>query len=143
MGGEGCQDLGLLALGDLDEIQGPSELGCDFIKLCRGDSEFPVGLFKTEWRRAGLSGRKLERPARNVADPQRSHELEAGQSFQILGMPFPQLRVLGLLTDDRVFHDGIAEVIHHRRDGEHTPQPLVQTFLSRGLLGLRLRVVSG
>src|SRR5262245_16966838 len=33
-------------------------------------------------------------------------------------MPFPQLWVLGLLTNDRVFHDGVAEVIHHRRDGK-------------------------
>ena len=54
-------------------------------------------------------------------------------------MPFPQLRVLGLLADDRVFHDRVAEVIHHRRDGEDTPQPLIQTFLRRGLLSLRGR----
>jgi hypothetical protein len=43
-------------------------------------------------------------------------------------VPFPQLRVLGLLTDNRVFHDGVAEVIHYRRDGEDAAQPLVQTF---------------
>src|SRR4029450_10257859 len=73
VGGEGCQDFGLLTLWDLEEIQGPSEFGCDFIKFCRGDPEFPVGFFQTERRRAGLSGRKFERPPRNVADPQRSH----------------------------------------------------------------------
>jgi hypothetical protein len=39
------------------------------------------------------------------------------------------------------FHDGVAEVIHHRRDGEDAAQPLAQTFLRRGLLGLRVRVI--
>jgi hypothetical protein len=29
-------------------------------------------------------------------------------------------------------------VIHHRRDGEDAAQPVVQTFLRRGLLGLRV-----
>jgi hypothetical protein len=56
-------------------------------------------------------------------------------------VPFPQLRVLGLRADDGVFHDGVAEVIHHRRDGEDAAQPLAQTFLRRGLLGLRVRVI--
>jgi hypothetical protein len=46
---------------------------------------------------------------------------EAGQPFQILGVPFPQLRVLGLLADDWVLHDGVAEVIQHCRDGEYAP----------------------
>jgi hypothetical protein len=44
-------------------------------------------------------------------------------------VPFPQLRVLGLLAHDRVLHDGIAEVIHYRRDGENAAQSLIQTFL--------------
>jgi hypothetical protein len=56
-------------------------------------------------------------------------------------VPFPQLRVLGFLADDGVLHDGIAEVIHHRRNGEDAAQPLVETFLRRGLLGLRVRVI--
>jgi hypothetical protein len=43
-------------------------------------------------------------------------------------VPFTQLRVLGLLAD--VLHDRVAEVIHHRRDGEDAAQPL--------LLGLRV-----
>src|SRR6476661_2791673 len=53
VGGEGGQDFGLLTLRDLEEIQGPAELGCDLIKFCRGDPEFPVGLFKAKPRRAG------------------------------------------------------------------------------------------
>jgi hypothetical protein len=44
-------------------------------------------------------------------------------------VPFPQLRVLGLLADDGIPHDGITEVIHHRRDDEDAAQPLIQTFL--------------
>ena len=86
-------------------------------------------LLKAERRRAGLGGRELERSTRSVADPQRPHELEAGQPLQILRVPFPQPWVLGLLADDRVLHDGIAEVIDHRRDGEDAAEPLVQTFL--------------
>ena len=38
-----------------------------------------MGLLKAERLRAGPGGRVLEGPARNVADPQRPHKLEAGQ----------------------------------------------------------------
>ena len=100
-----------------------------------------MGLLKAERRGAGLGRRELEGPTRNVADPQRPHELEAGQPSQVLGVPFPQLRVFGLLADDGVLHDGVAKVIHHRRDGEDAAQTLVQIFLRHGLLGLRVRVI--
>jgi hypothetical protein len=123
--GEGCEDFGLLGLRNLGEVQGPSEFRCDLIEFCGGDPQVPVGLFKAERRLAWLGGRELEGPTRNVADPQRSHEFEAGQPSQALGVPFLQLRVLGLLADDGVLHDGVAEVIHHRRDGEDAAQPLV------------------
>ena len=129
VGSEGSQDFTFLALRNLEEVQGPPELRSDLIEFCGRDAEVPVGLLKAEWRRAGPGGRELEGPARNVAHPQRPHELEAGQPSQVFGMPFPQLRVLGLLADDGVLHDGVAEVIHHRRDGEDAPEPLVQTFL--------------
>jgi hypothetical protein len=33
VGGEGCQDFGLLAFRDLCEVQGPSEFRCDLIEL--------------------------------------------------------------------------------------------------------------
>ena len=95
-----------------------------------------MGLLKSERCRAGLGGRVLEGSTRNVANPKSSHELEAGQPSQILGVPFRQPRVLGLLPDDGVLHDGIAEVIDHRRDGEDTSQPLVQAFFRRRLLRL-------
>ena len=76
---EGCQDFGLLALRDLGEVQASSELRCDLIEFRGGDPEIPVGLLKAERRLAGLGRRELVGPTRNVADPQRSHELEAGQ----------------------------------------------------------------
>ena len=41
-----------------------------------------MGFLKTKRRRAGLGGRILEGLTRNVAHPQRSHELEAGQPAQ-------------------------------------------------------------
>ena len=34
VGGEGCQDFGLLAFRDLDEVQGPSEFRRDLIEFC-------------------------------------------------------------------------------------------------------------
>jgi len=111
-------------------VKGPSEFRRDLIEFRRRDLEVAMGLLETERRLAGLGGRILEGTARNVADPQRPHELEAGQSFQALAVPLPQMGVLGLLADDGVLHDGVAEVIHHRRDGEDAAQPLVQTFLT-------------
>lgn len=54
--------------------------------------------------------------------------LRPGSLSKALGVPFSQLRILGLLTDDGVLHDGVAEVIHDRRDGENAAQPLIQTF---------------
>jgi hypothetical protein len=80
-----------------------------------------VGLLKTERRLARLGGRELEGPTRNAADPESPHELEAGEPFQVLGVPFPQLRVLGLLADDWILDDRVAEVIHHRSDCERHP----------------------
>jgi hypothetical protein len=62
VGGEGCQNIGLLALRDLDEVQGPSEFRSDLIEFCGGDLEVPVGLLKAERRRAWLGGRELEGP---------------------------------------------------------------------------------
>jgi hypothetical protein len=56
-------------------------------------------------------------------------------------VPFPQLRVLGFLADDGVLHDGVAEVIDDRRDGEDAAQSLVQTFVRNALLWLRVRAL--
>jgi hypothetical protein len=67
VGGERCQHFGLLWLWDLDEVQGPSEFGCDLIEFCGRNPEAPVGLFKSERRRPGLGGRELEGPERVMA----------------------------------------------------------------------------
>ncbi len=40
-----------------------------------------MGLLKAERSRAGLGGHELERPTRNVADPQRPHKLEGQAAF--------------------------------------------------------------
>ena len=42
--GKGRQDFTLLALRDLDEIQGPPEFRGNLIEFCRRDPEVPVGL---------------------------------------------------------------------------------------------------
>ena len=53
-------------------------------------------------------------------------------------MPFPQLRVFGLLADDGILHDGVAEVIHDRRDREDAAH---ETILRLGLADLRVRAI--
>ena len=95
VGGECCQDFVLLTLRNFKVVQRPSEFRCDLIEFRRRYLEVPMCLFKAERRLARLGSRELERPARNIANPQRPHELEAGQPSQVLGVPFPQLRVLG------------------------------------------------
>src|SRR6185503_19373434 len=74
--GEGRQDFALLALRNLSEIQAPSEFRGDLIELGWGDLQIAVGLLKAKRSLARLGGRELERPARNLGDPQRPHEFE-------------------------------------------------------------------
>ena len=128
MGGESFQDFVLFLFRYLEGIQRPSEFRCDLIEFCRRDFKAAVSLLKAERCCPGLGGRELEGPARNFADPQRAHELEAGQPPQVLGVPFPQLRVLGLLADDWVLYDVVAEVVHHRGYCEDAAEPFVQGF---------------
>jgi hypothetical protein len=142
VGGEGGQHFALLALRHLCEVQRPTEFGCDLVEFGRRDPQVAMGLLKAERRRAGFGSRELERPARHVADPQGPLELEAGQPCQVLGVPFPQPGVFRLLTDDRVFYDGVAEVIDHRCDGEDAAEPVIQALVSLGLLGLRVSAIS-
>jgi hypothetical protein len=51
MGGEGGQDLGLLALRHLEEVEGPSEFRGHRIEFRGGDPKIPVGLLQAERRR--------------------------------------------------------------------------------------------
>ena len=140
VGGEGGQDFGLLRLRNLEEIQSPSKLRCDLIKFGRRNPEVPVGFLRPSVVAPGLVATNLYGPPETSQTHSVRMNLRPG-SLPVFGVPFPQLWVLGLLADDWVFHDGVAEVIHHRRDGEDAAQPLVQIFLRRGLITLRVRVI--
>jgi hypothetical protein len=99
VGREGCQDFSLLALRDLNEVQGTpssaatSSSSAGEIRRSRWASSSPSGVVP------GLVAVN-KGPPETLQDPQRPHELEAGQPSQVLGVPFPQLRVLGFLADD-------------------------------------------
>ncbi len=105
---------------------------CDGIELVGRDPEPAMRLFQAQLLVPWLRARILERPARDVAHPERPHELETGQSRQLGGVPLPKGRVGGSLAGDRVLDDGVAEVVDDRGDGEDTSQPLVQTPVAHG-----------
>ena len=75
-----------------------------------------------------LSCRELERPAGDFADPEGSHELQARKSAEVLRVPFPERRVLGGLSDNRVLHNCVAEVVNNRGNCENATEPIVETF---------------
>jgi hypothetical protein len=54
--------------------------------------------------------------------------LRPGSLAKFLVCHSPQLTVLGFLADDRVLHDGVAEVINDRRDGENAAQAHTEFF---------------
>jgi hypothetical protein len=62
VGGEGSQDFGLLALRDLEEVQGPSEFRCDLIEFCWRYPEVPVGLSRPSGVVPGLVAMNLKGP---------------------------------------------------------------------------------
>src|SRR3970282_758838 len=80
------------------------------------------------WFRADV----LERASRDIADPKRSHELQARQSSELRGMPFAQGRVIGALAGDDVLLDSIAEVVDHCSDGEHATESFVERLFGHG-----------
>jgi hypothetical protein len=79
----------------------------------------------------------------NVADPQSAHEFEAWQPAQIVGVPFPEGRVLRSLADDRVLHDSVAEAVDHCCDGECATEPVVKTRFRQFLPPRRFRRFPG
>ena len=89
-----------------------------------------VRFFQADGRLTWLRGRVLEGAAGDVADPEGPHELQAGQPAELLGVPFAEGRVVGALTDDRVLHDRITEVVDDRRDGEYATESVVQGLLA-------------
>jgi hypothetical protein len=51
---------------------------------------------------------------------------QARQPAQIVCVPFPEGRVLRLLTNDGVLHDCIAEPVNKCCDGEYATKSFVQ-----------------
>jgi hypothetical protein len=47
-------------------------------------------------------------------------------------VPLAQGGILGLLPDDRVLHDGVAEVVDDRGDGEYPTESFVEALLGHG-----------
>ena len=100
-----------------------------------------MGLLEPERRRAGLRGRELKGPPETLQTHRVRMNLRPG-SLSASSCAIRAARVLRPLADDRVLHDGVAEVIDHRRDGEDAAEPLVQALVRRGLLGLGVSGIS-
>ena len=115
--------------GHPDDVERAAQFGGHLVELLGGDVELAMGLFQTEDGAPGLGGHVLEWPAGHVAHPQGAHELQAGKPAQILRVPLTEGGVLRLLTDDRVLHDGVAEVVDDGGDGEDATEPFVEASL--------------
>jgi hypothetical protein len=120
------EDFALLALWHLDGVECAAKLSGDFIELIGRNVELAMSLLQAERRAPGSRRGKSEGSTGNVADPQGAHELEARQPAEIVRVPFAESRICRLLTNDRVFHDGIAEVVDDRRDRKCATESLVQ-----------------
>src|SRR5262245_5765092 len=94
-----------------------------------------MGLLQAERSSAWFSGGVFLRAARDVADPQRPHEFQAGKPFRIVRAPFPKLGVLRLPAGYLVAHDGVAEVLDHGGNGECTAEAFIQTRFCHAYLG--------
>src|SRR5450631_4669028 len=86
-------------------------------------------LLKTQMSFTRLCWREFERPSRDLAHPQGSHELESRQPVQVLRVPFPEGWVLRSLSHDRILHQRVAKMINDRGDGEDAAKPFIQTLL--------------
>src|SRR6185436_7809703 len=133
VGCEGGQDLALLARRNLDEIKRATKLGRDFVEFIRRDPEVAMRFLETQLGFPRLRGRVGERAACDVAYPQGSHELQAGQSPEALRVPLPEGLILRSLADARVLHHRVAKVVNHRGDGEDAAKPLVQALFAQDL----------
>src|SRR5687768_14959583 len=92
-------------------------------------------VLKAQWRTPWFCCREFERPARDLTNPKGPLELEARQPAQVVPVPVPEGRVLGILSHDPVLHYSIAKVINYRRDGKYPAKAFVQTLLRRVLRG--------
>jgi hypothetical protein len=120
------QDLALLAFWHLDEVECPAKLRRDLIELLGRNPEFAMRFFQAQGCAPGSRGCKLERSARNVADPSGAHEFETRQPAQILRVPIAEGGLCRTLTNDRVLDDGIAEMVDDCCDRECATEPFVQ-----------------
>ena len=55
-----------------------------------------------------------------------------GSRPRLVGVPVAEGRVVRLLTDDRVLHDGVAEVVDDGGDGEDATEPFVEALFGHG-----------
>src|SRR6266511_1197588 len=124
---ERSEHLVLLGLGHFDEIAAAPKLSRNLVELLGRDAQLAMGLLEAEGCASRSRGRELEGPAGDVADPQGAHEFQARQSAQIVRVPLPKGRVPRLLTNDRIFHERITEMVDDRSDGKCTTEPVVQT----------------
>jgi hypothetical protein len=87
VGRERTQDHVLLGLRDVEAVERPGQLGRDLVELFGRDLQVAMGVLEAQDVVARPDRRVLERPAGDVADPERPHELQAGQPAQVVGGP--------------------------------------------------------
>src|SRR4030095_10756519 len=80
---EGCKDFPLLARRYFEEVKGAPKLGRYLVEFFWRDLEVAVRLLETQFSLSRLCWREFERAARDLADPQGSHELETWQPAQV------------------------------------------------------------
>ena len=76
---EGGEDFSFLTRRHFGEVKAASQLGGDLVKFRWRDPEVTMRLLKSQMSFTRFCCRKFERAARDFADPQGSHELEARQ----------------------------------------------------------------
>src|SRR4029450_7255541 len=130
---EGDEDFSLLALRDFGKVKAAPQLGRYLVEFFWRDLEVTMRLLKAQMRFTRLGRAEFERPARDLADPQGSHELEARQPIQVLRVPFPEGCVLRSLSHDWVLHHRVTKMVNDRSDGEDAAKSFIET-----LLGLRV-----
>ncbi len=89
MGCEGGEDFSLLASRHFGPVKGAPEHGRDLVKFRRRDFEVTMRILKAQWSASRFCWREFGWPARDLADPPCSHELEARQPAQVVPVPVP------------------------------------------------------
>ena len=130
---EGREDFSLFTRRHLGPVKGASQLGRDLVEFRGRDLEVTMRILKSQGGTSRFCRREFERPARDLADPQGSHELETRQSAQVIPVPIPERRILRILSDDRVLHNRVTKVVNYGGDGEDPAKPFVQTLLRNDL----------